>query len=225
MIECNVCVWDSPWAVGAVFAHAYVAPFDSLCVCQAKQCSTALIRLGKWLLHSSTATAVYIRKLFLWRGSDLKWIAKSTTKQTEASPPRPINAIRTRNPNGMIASTHWRCTQGAEHHIQGSEVINTSIGREFYIEAWGNITGFAEWSFMQTFRKSAKTSVTTDAENYKSYLQSFLPLTQWGACWSPCHPAAWSPRALGHWGLLCKHSLPLRKEKTEKNNISINEAA
>lgn len=58
-----------------------VAPFDSLCVCQAKQCSTALIRLGKWLLHSSTATAVYIRKWFLWRGSDLKWIAESTTKK------------------------------------------------------------------------------------------------------------------------------------------------
>lgn len=101
-------------------------------------------------------------------------------------------------------------------YTQGSEVINTWIGREFYIEAWGNITGFAEWSFMQTLRKSAKTSVTTDAENYKSYLQSFLPLTQWGACWSPCHPAAWSPRALGRWGLLCKHSLPLWKEKTEK---------
>lgn len=34
-----------------------------------------------------------------------------------------------------------------------------------------------------------------------SSLRWFLPLTRWGACWSPFHPAAWSPKVMGRLGL------------------------
>ena len=55
---------------------------------------------------------------------------------------------------------------------------------------------------------------------------SSLPLTRWGACWSPCLPAAWSPRALGPPGLCCIRSWPWkrgerkRERRKEKHTIS-----
>lgn len=76
-----------------MFVHACVAKSESLCVCLAKQCCTALIRPGKWLLFSLTARAVYraFENYILWRGSDLTWRVKSTAKNRSTSF-RQINA-------------------------------------------------------------------------------------------------------------------------------------
>lgn len=55
----------------------------------------------------------------------------------------------------------------------------------------------------------------------------FLPLTRWEACWSPCHPAAWSPKAANRWGLQSTYSYPWgrKKKKGGKGNILISQKA
>lgn len=45
---------------------------------------------------------------------------------------------------------------------------------------------------------------------------TFLPLIRWEACWSPCHPAAWSPKAASRWGLQSTYSYPWGRKKKKK---------
>lgn len=54
---------------------------------------------------------------------------------------------------------------------------------------------------------------------------TFLPLTRWEACWSPCHPAAWSPKAANRWGLQSTYSYPWGRKKKGKGNILISQKA
>lgn len=54
---------------------------------------------------------------------------------------------------------------------------------------------------------------------------TFLPLTRWEACWSPCHPAAWSPKAASRWGLQSTYSYPWGRKKKGKGNILISQKA
>lgn len=102
MCACNS--WQQHWS-DIVFVNACVATFESLCVCLAKQCCTALIRPGKWLLFSLTARAVYraFENYILWRRSDLTWRVKSTAKNRSMSF-RQINAINAKAPD---VRTDW----------------------------------------------------------------------------------------------------------------------
>lgn len=102
-----------------MFAHACVAPSESLCVCLAKQCCTALIRPGKWLLFSLTARAVYraFENYILWRGSDLTWRVKSTAKNRSTS-------FRQINATAPDVRTDWIT------NIRVSKLINRWIGQD-----------------------------------------------------------------------------------------------
>lgn len=89
------------WRDFCFSAHACAAPFESLCVCQAKRCGAALIRPGKadgaLLDGDSSLYQSIISMRRQWPNMD-SW--EERRNKLQASPTRPVNAIVTRNPDG-----------------------------------------------------------------------------------------------------------------------------